>query len=56
MYKTNSVNGAPILVCSACGGEWFKANACCECGTPLTPEDIQEYEEACERLQERIGG
>ncbi len=40
--------GAPELACEQCGCRWFDrmANACYECGEPVTKEALAEFEAA----------
>lgn len=40
--------GAPELACDQCGCRWFDRmdNTCYECGAPVTPENLAEFEAA----------
>lgn len=40
--------GAPELACDTCGCRWFDrtANACYECGEPVSDDAIAEFEAA----------
>ncbi|MBF0269040.1 MAG: cysteine protease [Alphaproteobacteria bacterium] len=42
--------GAPELACDNCGCRWFDrmANACYECGQPVTKEMVAEFDQALE--------
>ncbi len=46
-------SGAPELACDECGCRWFDrmANTCYECGAPVTPEALAEYQRALDAFQ-----
>lgn len=47
--------GAPELACDQCGCRWFDrmSNACYECGTEVTPQNIAEYHQALKEFEAR---
>lgn len=54
MIFTNP-RGAPELACDACGCRWFDrmANACYECGAPVSEAMVRSFHEALRAFQER---
>ena len=46
-------SGAPELACDECGCRWFDrmTNTCYECGAPVTPEALAEYQRALDAFQ-----
>jgi ribosomal protein L37E len=48
--------GAPELACNACGCRWFDrmANACYECGEPVTTEEMDAFARALAEWQIRL--
>ncbi len=48
-------SGAPELACDQCGCRWFDrmTNACYECGTPVTAENVAEYQRALQEFEAR---
>lgn len=48
LYGSSRIPRAPELACNHCGCRWFNrmSGACYECGEPVPPEDIQEYQHA----------
>jgi len=40
--------GAPELACGECGCRWFdrENNACYECGAPVPPAEVADFERA----------
>ncbi len=47
MIFTNPA-GAPELACDECGCRWFDrmTNSCYECGAPVSPESLAEFQRA----------
>ena len=47
--------GAPELACDQCGCRWFDrmANACYECGAPVTDANQAEIRKALDEFQAR---
>lgn len=47
--------GAPELACDGCGCRWFDrmANACYECGAPVTEAMVRSFDEALRAFQAR---
>ncbi len=51
-----NASGAPELVCDECGSRWFDrmSDACRECRTAVSPEDLARYAHALETFRARV--
>ncbi len=48
--------GAPELACETCGCRWFdrRSNTCYECGEPVAPDAIAEFEAALRAYRDEL--
>lgn len=49
--------GGPELACEECGCRWFDrlTNCCYECGTPVPPAEVAEYQRVLREFHGRNG-